>query len=314
MRTILFFLFSSLLFLTSCEEFFSTTVKADPPEYDPQLVFHLLMSDKDTNIRLVLSRNYGLLEPVRDEKKWYISGATVEWWQGGQKVLTLTPLPGDSAFVYTGKLPQPLKPGDQCEVRVTHPDYPSVRAVQAMPAAITADSARVRKLGKGGQFYEQYQVDLTLDDQPGVENYYEISVSRLQYYISYSFDPFTGKPIFDTLGYDNYRVYFDEFLDRNTVIGSGNTALISDQLFDGQSYKFQAKFSPSFYSSSDSLVPPHTVRVRNITKEYYQWSRSYYQRYENEYEIFAEPTPVLNNLDGGLGIFGLATEWLYETK
>ncbi len=312
MRTIFSLLFSALL-LSSCESFFSTTIKADPPEYDPELVFHLLMTDQDSSIRLVLSRSYGLLEPVRDEKKWYISGAIVEWWQGGQKILTLMPLPGDSGFVYIGKLPQPLKPGEQCELRVQHPEYPSARATQMMPATFVADSARVRK-ASNTQFSGLFQADLTIRDQPGVENFYEISVSRRYYYLTYTYDPATNTYITDTTGYYDYPVYFDEFLDRNTVIGSGNTALISDQLFDGQAYKFQVKFSASFSSSGDSLVPPHTVRVRNITKDYYQWSRSYYQRYENEYEIFAEPVPVLNNLENGLGIFGLATEKMYRTK
>ena len=309
MRTILFLAFSSL-FLTSCEDFFSTTVKADPPEYDPQLVFHLLLSDQDSSIRLVLSRSYGLLEPVRDEKKWYISGATVEWWQAGQKTLTLTPLPGDSGFVYVGKLPQTLKPGEQYEVRVQHPDYPSARAVQTMPAKFEADSARVRRLSSN-QFDELRQLDLIIRDQPGVENYYEVTVSRFQYFIGYTY--VNGQLMIDTIGSGIYPVSFDEFLDRNTVTGSGNTALVSDQLFDGQAYKFQAKFYPN-YSSSNDTMPTYTVQVRNITKDYYQWSRTYYQHYENEYEIFAEPVLVLNNVVGGLGVFGLGTEKVYQTK
>jgi hypothetical protein len=312
MRTIFFLLFSALLF-ASCEGFFSTTVKADPPEYDPQLVFHLLMTDKDTDIRLTLSRSYGLLEPVRDEEKWYISGATVEWWQGGQKVLTLMPLPGDSAFVYTGKLAQPLKPGDQCEVRVTHPDFPAVRAVQTMPAAFSVDSVRVRKLNSKDPYAYQYQVDVPLNDQAGTENYYEFQVYQRRYSTASYIDPVTGALVVDTFEVRDYLVYFDEFLDRNTLAGTGQSALISDQLFDGQAYKFQVKFTPSSYSSSDSM-PLFHVRVRSMTKDYYQWSRSYYQRYENEFEIFSEPVTVLNNVENGLGVFGLATEKLYLVR
>ncbi len=312
MRTILLLFFSALVF-ASCEDAFSTTVNVDPPEYEPQLVFHLLPTDQDSTLRLVLTRNFGLLEVVRNDKNWYVSGATAEWWQNGQKVLTLTPLSGDSNFVYVGKLPQPLQPGDQYEVRVQHPNYPSVRAVQVMPAKFDADSARVKKLAGGGEFNSQYQIDFTIRDQPNAANFYEISVFSQQYIIVTIFNPSTGMVTYDTLGSAEYAVYFDEFLDRNTVTGSGNTALISDQLFDGQAYKFQAKFSPSFYSSVDTM-PAYTVRVRNITKDYYQWSRSYYERYENEYNIFSEPVTVFNNLENGLGIFGLATEKVYKTK
>ncbi len=311
MRTILPLLFSAFLF-ASCEDIFSTVVKIDPPEYEPQLVFHLLMTDQDSSVRLILTRNFGILEPVRDEQKWYVSGATAEWWQNGQKVLTLNALSGDSGFVYIGQLPQPVQPGAQYEVRVQHPDYPSVRAVQVMPARFDADSARVRNLGNSGQFSDQFQVDFTIRDQPGEANYYEVNVFSQQYTLDCMFDPSTGIFACDTIGTEEYSVYFDEFLDRNTVTGSGNTALISDQLFDGQAYKFQAKFSPSYYSSNDTM--PYIVRIRNVTKEYYQWSRSYYQRYENEYEIFAEPTTVFGNIENGLGIFGLATQKLYRAK
>ena len=310
MRTIFFLLFSALIF-ASCEDLFSTTVKADPPDYEPQLVFHLLMTDQDSTVRMVLTRSYGLLEPVRDDKKWYVQGANVEWWQGGQKIMTLAPLSKDSDFVYVGALPQLLKPGEQYEVRVQHPDFPAVRAVQTMPAKFETDTARVREVGSD-PFNTLYQVDFTIRDQPGVANYYEISVVSQRYVVVSYYDPITQTTIFDTLGVINYPVYFEEFLDRNTVVGSGNTALISDQLFDGQQYKFQAKFNPSYYTSNDSV--PYTVQIRNITKEYYQWSRSYYQRYENEYEIFAEPTPVLNNLENGLGVFGLATQKVYKAK
>lgn len=311
MRTILPLLFSALVF-ASCEDFFSTTVKADPPEYDPQLVFHLLMTDNDTDIRLTLSRSYGLLEPVRDEKKWYISGATVEWWQAGQKVLTLQPLSNDSAFVYTGVLPQPLKSGERYEVRVQHPDFPAVNAVQVMPASFSVDSVRLRRL-KSDLYSHLYQVDVPINDQAGVENYYEFKVYQ-RYFSTVSYiDPMTGVLVMDTIDVGDFPVYLDEYLDRNTVTGSGQTALINDQLFDGQSYRFQVKFSPSFYSSTDSM-PLFHVRVRNITKDYYQWSRSYYQRYENEYEIFAEPVPVLNNVENGLGVFGLAMEKLYLVR
>ena len=66
MRTILLLFFSALVF-ASCEDAFSTTVNVDPPEYEPQLVFHLLPTDQDSTLRLVLTRNFGLLEVVRNE-------------------------------------------------------------------------------------------------------------------------------------------------------------------------------------------------------------------------------------------------------
>lgn len=308
MRYTLLLLFTLLIF-SSCEDLFSTTVEADPPKYDPQMVFHLLMSDQDSTVQVTLTRSFGLLEVVRDEKQWEVAGARVEWWQNGQQVMTL--LPQANANLYKAQLPQKLKPGEQYEVRVTHPDYPAVRTVQTMPNYLQVDSAKVRNLSSDPNNYGQQQVDLVIRDKAGEQNYYEISIFVQTPNIDVRYNPITMKYEYDTIGYSQYAAYFEEFLDQNVVYGTGNTALISDQLFDGQPYKFQAKYNPSYWSSN---APPTIVRVRNVTKEYYQWSRSYYQRYENEFEIFAEPTPVLNNLDNGLGIFGLSTERSYLVK
>ncbi|HMX41260.1 MAG TPA: DUF4249 domain-containing protein [Saprospiraceae bacterium] len=304
MRILLSLLFA-LLLLSSCEEFFSTTVEADPPKYEPQLVFHLLLTDHDTAVSLHLTHSIGLLETIRDESSLNVSGATVEWWQEGKKVMDLLPRPGEP-FIYEAGLSQPLKPGTTYEVRVAHPDYPSVRAVQVMPATFKSDVPRFTSQSNDPNSFGLHQVDIVVNDKAGEENFYAVEVVVPVYEVDVRYNSATMKYEYDTVGIDYYPAYFDEFLDQNTVRGTGEVALISDQLFDGQEYKFQAKFRPSYYSSSNML--PFVARVRSITKEYYRWSRSYFQRYDNEIEIFSEPTPVLNNLENGLGIFGLGTE------
>lgn len=304
MRTLLSLLFA-LMLLSSCESFFSTTVDADPPKYEPQLVFHLLATDKDTALSLHLTHSIGLLETIRKKSDLDVTGAKVEWWQGGQQVATLLPRPGEP-YIYETRLPQTVKPGTACELRVSHPDYPAVRAIQVMPAAFKSDSARFTSLSNNPNSYGQFQVDIVIHDQAGEENFYAVEVVVPVYNVNVWYNSATMQYEYDTVGVDYYPAYFDEFLDQSTVRGTGEVALINDQLFDGQAYKFQAKLTPSYFSSSNTL--PLVARVRSITKEYYQWSRTYFQRYDNEIEIFSEPTPVLNNLENGLGIFGLGTE------
>ncbi len=64
MKNILFILCISSLALVSCEDFFSQTVEIDPPPYEKQLSFHLNLTDQDTSIRVLLTRNFGILEAV----------------------------------------------------------------------------------------------------------------------------------------------------------------------------------------------------------------------------------------------------------
>ena len=82
-----------LLILSGCsEEFFNQTAEIDPPFYKRQLVLHQLVSDADSFLRVELTRNFGILETVK-ESNWYVLGAEIEWWVDGQKIRTLEPYP-----------------------------------------------------------------------------------------------------------------------------------------------------------------------------------------------------------------------------
>ncbi|MFN0033755.1 MAG: DUF4249 family protein [Saprospiraceae bacterium] len=295
----------SSLALVSCEDFFSQTVEIDPPPYDKQLSFHLNLTDRDSAVQLVLTRNFGILETVPNSDDYFVNGGSAELYKDGQKWLTLAPASADSGFVLVGELPEPLQSGSTYEIRAAHPDDPMVSAVQTMPADFVVDSARVKRNAISGQFGDEFDlVDVFLKDQPGVRNYYEITIVVNEYYISV--DPITG--LYDTVYTgQQYTRYVDEYPDPNVEPGFDNGGLLSDQFFDGQAYKFQAKI----YSGSNNDL---LVRVRNITEEYYRWSRSYQAKYDAEENPFFEPVSVFDNLVDGLGIFSVARERVFEVR
>jgi hypothetical protein len=296
MKKILFILTISSFALTSCEDFFSQTVEIDPPPYTKQLSFHLNLSDQDSTVRMTLGRNFGILETVPNYNDFLVKGGTAELYKDGQKWLTLAPLSNDSSFVLVGNLPQPLQIGSTYEIRAAHPDFPPTSASQTMPNDFMVDSARVKRNAISGQFGDEYDlVDVFLQDQGGVRNYYEFKMTSGYYATSY--DPNTGT--FDTIGYYEYPIYPEEFSDPNVAFGVGESGLISDQFFDGQSYKFQVRI----YSNSIGML---SIHVRNITEEYYKWSRSYQAKFDAEDNPLVEPVSVFSNLVDGLGIFSVA--------
>ncbi|HOY04889.1 MAG TPA: DUF4249 domain-containing protein [Saprospiraceae bacterium] len=297
----IFFLLSASLLLASCtEDFFSQTVKIDPPEYDKQLSFHLLLDQKDSAIRIVVSRNYGILESPESFDDWFVKGATAELYENGQKWLTFTPLSVDSSFVLTAVLTHPLQPGSTYEIRAAHPDFPAVRAVQIMPADFQIDSARVKYNAVPGEFGDRIDLaEVFFQDQPGVKNYYEVKLFKLFYETRY--DPQTGE--MDTLGVVENAVYVDGYNDPNVQAGFYNGGLISDQFFDGQTYKFQARFDSQSYGTADSSI---VVRVRHVTEDYFKWSRSYEANYEVDENPLVEPVSIYHNLENGLGIFSVS--------
>ena len=307
MRYLLILMASATLF-TSCQNFFSQTLEADPPQFNESLVFHQFIGKTDTSIRLILTRNFGVFDAVDDYSKWYIKGATVEWWHAGQKVINLTPLSTDSAFVYTGQFPVPLLEGEQYEIRVSHPDFKTVTVSQILPKQIDPPTSIDFKRNLAKDEYGQYQHELSfiIKDDPNVDNYYEFLVSGEFTVFEYiGVDP-QGNIIFDTLQFEANTPVSNTF-DPNIADGFGNSLLLSDQFFNGQDYKFVGRIY-SNYGSSEGDSTKYSFTVRSISPDYYKWSVSANRQENNQSNPFAEPVSIFNNLENGLGIFGMYTE------
>jgi Domain of unknown function (DUF4249) len=314
MRSIFFLLAAAILF-SSCQNFFSQTIDTDLPDYDQGLVFHQLISDTDDTIRLELSKKLGVFEPTKTDKDWFVTGATVEWWQDGQKVLVLSPLSFDSGFVYIGKFPSPLIIGPEYEIRVSHPNFETVRSVQKIPAKATdvQQLKLVREVANDPSGASLNELSFVIKDNPNEQNYYEFQLSTNQYYYEYlGMDP-QGMPIFDTLSY-TYYTGFENTFDQNIVNGTRGGILLSDQFFNGQDYKFIGRFYAPYNGSGSTDTSTYRLSIRNVTKEYYQWSVSYNKQYNAQGNPFAEPIAVYNNLENGLGIFAMFNEQRFTIK
>lgn len=306
MRPIFFLLFISAVFASCSGDFFSQTLTIDPPEYDKQLVLHSFGSNRDTTFRVQLTQNFGILENVPDSA-WAVSGATLELYEGGQKTATLTAAAGNNKLYETLVMPGFFEPGKTYELRATHPDFPTVTSRQTMPKAVAVDSVRFReKAGLDPDGSKLSAVDVFLQDQAGVENFYEIRVAIFFPKLEYIQDSL-GNLIIDTVGYEVYPVSIVDSDDPNAVITYGEGIAVSDRFFDGQSYKFVAKIYESYGYN-------YQVSVRAITEEYYLWSISAERKYNAEDNPLAEPVTTYTNLDTGIGVFGLLHEQLFEVE
>lgn len=312
---------TGVLFLNSCTDFFSQTLETEPPEYNKNLVFHTLLSDQDSVVRVVLSRNYGIFDNVQGDKTWFVRGAKAEWWVNGAKAGDLIPLRNtsgeDSTFVYEFWLPQKIQKGQTCEIRISHPDFEPVRAVQTMPSKLQSLGPprlvkNVQSISLTGEKINE--VSVTLEDVLGEKNYYEFAIFNTRKYRIGILDSTTGQVTFDTLEYTQSYSFEDNSNDPSLRRGVGNSALLSDQFFDGQTYAFKGRFVDGNYGNIADSSGVYTFMVRQCTEEYYRWSRSYFQQYNVQGNPFAEPVSVFNNLENGLGIFGLFSERRYELQ
>lgn len=300
------------LLLASCSsDFFEQTVEIDPPAYEKQLVLHEFIADTDGSLRVELTRNFGILEDV-PVAAYRVGGATLRWYDNGQAVTTLSPLP-DSPWIYMG-LPGAFQTGHTYEIRAEHPDFPSLRAAQTLPPAALVDSVVFRQNGGINSNGDELQAfDVYLRDHPGRADYYEIQLLSTQYQFTYQFDD-NGNLLFDSLGYPviadtigfySNTVYPDEPEDPNVEYGDGNGLFIADATFEGQRYKFSFRTSGSF---SGFPGQGYYVIVRAVTSEYYQYALSRYRKDEAEDNPLAEPVAVFGNIENGLGMFGLFSQ------
>ena len=308
----------SALSLTSCsEDFFSQTVDVDPPAYDKQIVVHEFIGDDDDSLRIEVKRNFGILENP-SPNDYNVLFATVQWYDNGQLAATLQPRfeEGWAYVAATGG----LQAGHTYELRAEHADFPAIRAVQVMPAKPEVDSVSWRRnAGIDSEGVALMAFDVYLRDRPGEKNFYEIRVAAAQYYFEYEFDD-NGLPVLDSLGQPvildtlEYYAYFlnpSSAEDPNAEEGIGRGLLITDQLFDGQRYKFSFRGQKIY---GDNGTQQFRLMVRSVTEEYYLYSLSRERQQRAEGNPLAEPVTVYDNIENGIGAFALFAERVYEIE
>ncbi len=286
--------------LCACESFFNQTITVDPPAFEPKIALHVFASQKDSVVRVNVSRNIGIFGKTGADSLFYLPGAVTSWYENGVKKGDLTPFLSPKN-IYQIRLAGPLQAGKRYEVRASHPDFPSVRAEVVMPGFFQAANPAVRENAQVGQGGERYSVlEVEVNDESGVRNYYEFTL--LQEGFNLIIQP-NGKR--DTIPTTN-PTYPAELVDPAMSPGIQSGVMLTDAAFDGKRYKVQFPFYNSFSHSNQK--PKYILRIRNVNEAYYKWSISSEKKASNEYEIFSEPVFIFSNIENGLGVFGMYTE------
>lgn len=153
-----------------------------------------------------------------------------------------------------------------------------------------------------GRNYSGYShVKIKVDDPADETNYYRLAVSNE--YGSTWFEK--DDPVF---GNSSDQNLFD-------FVSSGNEAIFSDELFNGQ--KKEVNFSiwknttvifdeykelyGDYYSNVNSI---YYVDLQQISKETYLYLKSRDQAVYNNNNPFSEPVQIYTNINGGIGVLG----------
>jgi hypothetical protein len=147
---------------------------------------------------------------------------------------------------------------------------------------LKADTFSIKDNNEWSMENRRIDVKLTLQDIPGVKNYYRIIGKG----ILYSTDKFTNKHYKSSeyIHFEN-ELFTDEGMEGKEIIRETNNGI-------------------NYFFNHDSAF--FMVYIYNTDKSYYLFHKSM-NEYNSSTNPFNEPTPVFNNVTGGLGIFAAYT-------
>ena len=277
--------FAILLFTASCE----TVVDVEIPERPQALVVNSYLSTDRSTVNVDLSETASVLS---EGSFTSISGATIDLAENGQTIDTFTELsPG---FYSSNVTPVP---GRQYQLTVSMDGFETVTANNTIPEEhIMTSAAPPEQVVREG--FEQTRLRITISDPPGVRNYYEIGV----FIYFNTIDPQTGEfnESDSIAGFSFIELDGAQFEDSPDQFGS--TILIDDALFDGNDETIDILYD-SFFDFNIEDQPVFYYMVRNTSEAYYDYARTRKIHAFNSGDPFAEPIPVIGNIENGYGVF-----------
>ena len=299
--------------LVGCENFFDQEIELPNADHEPILAINsFINSTTERQVQARISRTYGLFEDQPDDDR--IFGATVELYEEGNLLYQLSPFEFDE-FNYVQNLNNTAFGGigKTYELRVSHPDYPSVTATQTMPTPVPLEEIVYRPLQVNDFSNSNGEIQMTFTDPAGEENYYEFLIAKQCVFVNDQ--PISGVTR-DT--FLNFIFFNNEDLGSDPNLTQGfpyDALLISDQNFDGQRITISPQFwSSDCFGSINVEVDNFVVYWRTVTKDYFNYSKSVNDNYFSADNPFAEPVSVFSNVEGGVGAFCLRAELVYEVE
>ena len=283
------------LSLTSCEDFFETTLELDPPPFEKTLVIDCVAHAGLDTLELRISRNAGILENIEVEELG-ITDAEVVFSVNGNKISAQY---FQDEFQYQNRnnfravLSSPLKTDDVVLIEVNHKDFEKATSlIRILPHTEIFSAVFTEDGGLDREGEEKSKVTVKLKDQPG-KNFYAVQIlapdwndSLSATYVS-SLDP----------------AVFESYQD--------DIVLLTDDGYDGkektidfQIYRFQ----------KESVEGRIKLVWYNISEDFYKYSRSLLAHKNTADNPFGTPVPVTTNIEGGTGIFAIHSQQIEDIK
>lgn len=269
-RTLPFLLILSIL---ACEQ----AIEIELPPHNSRLVVNSFIAPGEP-LSLKLSASSFLL--VNNTNG--IEDALVLLYENDQFVDTL--IPHEGGYYSSGEfIPTANK---SYEIRIDHPDYPSVSAQDYLPEAVPILlTSWTRDVYVDEEGYHMNRIAITFQDPAEVDNYYELIIHNIG----------TGSFLSGSISNDTLITRED---DEDFY---SSTTLFRDEGIEGELYELEVFCG---YSSSNSLA--YLIEFRTISKPFYDYKKSLMRHLFNQYMDFWDqgiPVDLKTNIENGYGVF-----------
>jgi len=280
--------------LISCEDFFETNIEIDPPEVVNKIIVNAYIEAGQEELKIYTGRNLGLGESINSLSTFINSSLTIE----NLETATTLNIPNLGGYNTGGRVhnhyingydPDFFSSDANLNFKISEPsgDYPEIDVNAKFPSktilkeVVFEYDGGIREDGD-----EASSINITFDDPPNEKNFYELAIVR-----------------------DRRISEYASTIDLSASKGAENDfLLISDESFDGQEKTLEVKI----YRNSSEKEDYYTLEWRDITEDYYKYSKTLDANEDASRNPFTAFGPVYTNVENGAGIISLYHEQIVE--
>ena len=285
---------------TACE----TVIEIDPPAYEPELVVTShFMPDSLWSAAVHRSLGVGVSQ---DPSAQYVDNATVTILSSGGIVDTLRYTDRGRYVSSTEGSPVAGKP---YTLRVQTPGMTTAEAVSIAPLPTPITETSFENLGVTSSG-NKVKLRFRIEDPPG-RNFYRFGIYRFDRNQDRDYYPDLNLPdsVYLKVPVDAGDVswfcgYTEAFSGVPTASGPGDICdepVLTDQLFDGQSYQISVTFE-LYQGPQGDARNEILLLLSTLSEDYFEHKRTLEEQVQQS-AAFPSPLDIYSNVKGGLGVF-----------
>lgn len=305
MKNLIYIPIIVLLFSSCDEDFFTKVIKVDAEKHESLISLNGHFTNQDSVYRILVANSLGIVDTSSYS---FFEDARVELFEDNNLIADFVFNAESNYYEYPDVENLELKAATNYTIKVDVPDYPSVEVSQQMPSVVEIESVALDYGGGVDQYGEQSDVvTIKFTDDGATEDFYELEVFSIGYYVDSYLDPDTGEIIEDTIQYNNHAYLQPDGLTGER--GYAGTVVFNDKVFNGKTFNLRALGWLPFDHNQEITI---LAKLSNITADRYYYQVSYGKYYEADGNPFAEPVIIHENVPEGHGVFTLGSQSVKE--